>query len=212
MYCLIQSHAFTHTVFSLALLQLRVMPCRELVIVSPLSVSFSLSFCNTSTLRHVPHAIILSVTFRKDTERTTNGSKTAFWLDGVPFISSLAWAIHSLLVESAIAVGMLGHWSARVTAGNEISQQELIDVCNACPCFYLRLKQEEGGREHGAQKRRKTKMPKGPLRWKVNCLHKLLLTPEYCIRKVWDALLVICTACIKWASVFYWIIFLINQQ
>ncbi len=52
------------------------------------------------------------------------------------------------LTESALAVGMLGHWSA----GNEISQQELIDVCNAWQCFHLRLNQQKGGREHGAQK------------------------------------------------------------
>lgn len=123
--------------------------------------------------------------FRKDTEHTINRCKTLFWLDDVPDLLSLAWAIHSVLVVSSLAVGMLGHWSARVTAGNEISQQELIDVCNAWTCFHLRLKQQKGGREHGVWKCRKTKMPKGPLRWKVNCLHKLLLTLEYYIRKVW---------------------------
>lgn len=184
MYCLIQSHAF--------------------------NTQFSLSLCSSSEwcpvgnwLLWVPcrsHFPSLSITHAYPYMFLT---QKRHWTHHKRKQKIVLIGRHT---ESALAVGMLGHWSARVTAGNEISQQELIDVCNAWQCFHLRLKQLKGGREHGAQKCRKTKMPKGPLRWKVNCLHKLLLTPEYYIRKVWVALLVICTTCIKWASVFYWTI------
>lgn len=104
--------------------RLAVTPCRELSIVSLLSLSFSVTHTHTQ-----------DPTARKQTSRSEKRRGTCeenvprdFRSDSESKRLSLAWAVHCALEEAARSVGMLGHGFTLETAGNEIPQQEVIDV------------------------------------------------------------------------------------
>lgn len=151
MNCLILS------LFSLSFfLQLRLMPCREFVIVSPLSVSFSLSFCNTHTHTH-PRELLWHTLSRNQTcsRRHSEKNKKTQQTHHKVMQNSILIRRHTWFIIISTShpfcsgKSQLSPWECwdigphGVTAGNEISQQELIDVCNAWPCFHLRLKAAE---------------------------------------------------------------------
>lgn len=122
-YVLSLSISSTHGFLAL-FLRLAVTPRRESSIASLLSPSFFVTHTQDPTARTITQT---NITRRRMWEENV---PQEFGTDSESNWLPLAWAVHSVLVESARSMGMLGHGFTLETVGNENPQREVIEVSN----------------------------------------------------------------------------------